>query len=335
MLRQVLGIMILLMQANSGGMMEEKKKMPVFVAALIILILILAVGGLWYVFTAAIESKFQDYNDTYTPEEEIGTLPEQLPMDGYDAPTDDMFEFVNIDDYNEDVTRLNVLINCQYNGTYNWDAILNREQSDYILYSLMSEFPDTGSSVDITPTMNAIISEMEDIIFTEAILILPSGLSDDDLCEEPVEEEVSTEEEESQSVDITFPDSYYVCMQTEDCKLANELDRSKLISVILGDNPRLSYNADSGRWSIVKSDVDDGDYQLFNYTIYYGNPLEQMKGLSQYEFKYDSLRVYEDYLLFSVYRGAQHLNLKFQKSGDIYKIMNVNDFINALIDIVS
>lgn len=316
--------------------MNEKNRLPIWLAALITVIVIVVVGGIWY--TSTMNIKKQEKRDA-SNSVDIGTV--ALETTGEEAtvesegmetvPGDDEFEFVDLDKYESEIRQLDELVNCQYRNNYNWDGILRKTQSDYIIFQLGSMMTNTNNKIDVTPSMKSIIKQMEDTIFNESILYFESSLSSEDLCEEPLEGETVEYAPTDTSIDslqLTYPTLYYECMLDSNGKLANSLDESILINAILLDNPRLEYLED--KWFLTKVD-NESEYRLLNHVIEVKDVYSQMEGLDEFKFSYDTLRVCGDYLILGIYRGDVYFNLRLRKDEGYYEILNIDQFLEALV----
>lgn len=318
--------------------MDEKKRLPIWLTAVITLLVITVVGAIWYTSTMVIKRQMEKNTSnaidiTQSGVEEVETKPVVEVNDL--VPDDSLFEFVDKEEYESDLKRLDVLINCQYRNEYNWDAFLSRTQTDYILLELGKRIVNNSFEIDVTPSMKSILNQVENTIFDESIYYFKDSLSDDDLCEEPNENLVATDStveavEESEDVAdnrLTYPRLYYECMLDSNGNLATSLDESVLINAILLDNPRLSYT--DGHWLLRKVD-NESEYRILNNFIILKDVYSQMEGLNEFKFSYDTLRVYEDYMIVGVYRGDVYFNLRLKKDGDYYEILNIDNFIETL-----
>lgn len=303
----------------------KSKTFSIVVIVLTVLVLVSFIGvsslnkedsNIFIETTVAISNNTENVEDNQVIEvEESNSVDEEL------------FEFVAVSDYREDVDKLMSIVNCQYNGDYEMNDILAGMQDEYIMVELQKRFPNKDLVVDITPYMKDIYSKVKETVFNESLVLFSSKLSDEDICEE---EEFVSSATDVDDIALTYPEEFYDSMRDTDGSLLYSLDEDILISRILDEYPRLDYLSDTDTWLLSKVDDSEDSYEILGNIIELKNPLEQMRGVSYYRFSIDSLRKYEDYFILSVYRGDCHLSLVAKKENNLYDILNVDDLIDAL-----
>lgn len=300
---------------------KERKSNPAIGIALVI-IMLAVFGAVWYFSTKLLKKndKVVEFVEAVEPTLHVQPTTAAIEI----IPDDDLFEFVDISEYQNDIDRLMVLIDCEYKGTYDWSAFLHQTQYDEIRYALAARFPHYNNTIDITPAMSEAFDEMKYTILCEAAEYLESRVILNDGDEEVAAPPTLTADE------LSYPAPLYDCMKDEEGYCASELDVELLRGMILADNPLLSYHEETHSWSITKKNDTDTGYMFYGKEIPLLDPLEQMKGVEKYHFNLSNLRVYEDYAILGLYRGNQYLNLKVQKDGEYYNIINSDALIEVL-----
>lgn len=309
--------------------MKQHNIRIIHIVIIVLVLLIICVSNLLYIIGRSDRSSEIEMTSAVAVETESQNI-DTVGTEVQEILEDSMFDFVSINDYRNDVDNLMRIVNCQYNNDYEWSDILTSAQSEYIKVELQKRFPNKSTSVDITPKMLKIYNDVKSTVFNESMSLFPGSLASDDICEEEEVMIESTSSDTGDNIGTTYPIEFYDCMKTEDGYLSSSLNDDILISRILDEYPRLTYNKEESKWYLSKIDENEQTYEIFNNIIELINPLEQMEGISLYRFSIDSLRRYKDYLILSVYRRSSHLNLKVRKVDGIYEILNIDDLISVL-----
>lgn len=314
--------------------MDSSKRLPLIIGAAVLLILIVVVGLIKVSYSVKGDKEVVLEENT-----ESIAVETRAPLESYYVPEDDLFTYVSVEEYKEDVDKLLKVVNCQYLGEYDFTDVLSNIQEEYIKVELSKEFPQNKEYTDITPAMSVIYKAVKNTILNESIDAFPSHEFEEDVWVSPddVVDNLSESyvEETTVAVDVSlsYPVEYYDCMLDENGYLLYELDESVLISTILMNNIGMSY--DDGRWYISKSSSIGNVINILGHTIDVNNVMNQMCGVEEYKFKIDNLRVYDEkYFILSIYRGKHYFNLKVEKQEDKYIILNINGFIDVLKEIV-